>query len=77
MTGAIGVRASMRPPEFTGGNGYNLQHCTDQFFYCFNEAAGIHRRKRPGRISQGGGRFRASMRPPEFTGGNYQLLLQC
>ena len=38
-------RASMRPPEFTGGN---IKH----FYYLnkiqsrFNEAAGIHRRKR-------------------------------
>ena len=37
---------------------------------CFNEAAGIHRRKR----SRGQGEYdfayAASMRPPEFTGGN-------
>ena len=38
--------ASMRPPEFTGGNGPMPE--TDQTprpTGCFNEAAGIHRRK--------------------------------
>ena len=39
---------------------------------CFNEAAGIHRRKRAARFAaQVAVRYRlASMRPPEFTGGN-------
>ena len=34
----------MRPPEFTGGNRdiRNYVHC---HMRCFNEAAGIHRRK--------------------------------
>ena len=44
--GAAGVDdASMRPPEFTGGN---LQPRYSVYFVrdCFNEAAGIHRRKR-------------------------------
>ena len=40
-----GRMASMRPPEFTGGNtrarGQAIGRCS-----CFNEAAGIHRRKR-------------------------------
>ena len=37
-------RASMRPPEFTGGNyGRPLAVCRRR--WCFNEAAGIHRRK--------------------------------
>ena len=40
--------ASMRPPEFTGGNGWN--DTNGQRCPCgngrFNEAAGIHRRKR-------------------------------
>ena len=39
--------ASMRPPEFTGGNLDWQQNLT--IFPCtsFNEAAGIHRRKPP------------------------------
>ena len=59
----------MRPPEFTGGNlwqneGVLAMRC------CFNEAAGIHRRKR-GRTPQvADPDSGASMRPPEFTGGN-------
>ena len=39
--------ASMRPPEFTGGNISSsiAPHATN-VHCCFNEAAGIHRRKR-------------------------------
>ena len=39
---------------------------------CFNEAAGIHRRKRgrARKLVNRPGVYRASMRPPEFTGGN-------
>ena len=34
----------MRPPEFTGGNSWRARHgCAKRI--CFNEAAGIHRRK--------------------------------
>ena len=36
----------------------------------FNEAAGIHRRKRERAIVQANPPINASMRPPEFTGGN-------
>ena len=39
-------RASMRPPEFTGGNPYNRTGRTWRARSRFNEAAGIHRRKR-------------------------------
>ena len=38
---------------------------------CFNEAAGIHRRKRVCVACQYATLLRASMRPPEFTGGNF------
>ena len=59
----------MRPPEFTGGNrlrqdGHRRSH------HRFNEAAGIHRRKRRRVVALGRARGAASMRPPEFTGGN-------
>ena len=37
---------------------------------CFNEAAGIHRRKPDEAIARVMGELDASMRPPEFTGGN-------
>ena len=40
--------ASMRPPEFTGGNVEKLRRSSTvaaDLFNCFNEAAGIHRRK--------------------------------
>ena len=61
--------ASMRPPEFTGGN-VGEHVVVGPRRRCFNEAAGIHRRKRttlpPYRLSI----TIASMRPPEFTGGN-------
>ena len=59
----------MRPPEFTGGNIHPAcqDACQDT---CFNEAAGIHRRKQPiGRPVDTTVEI-ASMRPPEFTGGN-------
>ena len=63
----------MRPPEFTGGNpsatrpsGYGIPG--------FNEAAGIHRRKRPHPPRLEGAGEGASMRPPEFTGGNKEEL---
>ena len=36
--------ASMRPPEFTGGNWASSRGRTCRVC-CFNEAAGIHRRK--------------------------------
>ena len=39
----------MRPPEFTGGNAYNQKFDWSQ--PCFNEAAGIHRRKPPGSLT--------------------------
>ena len=39
-----GLVASMRPPEFTGGNMIRRFPITGQFVR-FNEAAGIHRRK--------------------------------
>ena len=59
----------MRPPEFTGGNLRRRGIESDQIV-CFNEAAGIHRRKHlRRRLHDGAGRG-ASMRPPEFTGGN-------
>ena len=40
------VYASMRPPEFTGGNADRRPGRTTRTSACFNEAAGIHRRKR-------------------------------
>ena len=61
--------ASMRPPEFTGGNRYapcGIPLNTP----CFNEAAGIHRRKPAVDRRAGAATAAASMRPPEFTGGN-------
>ena len=64
--------ASMRPPEFTGGNRRTACQQTPTSSRCFNEAAGIHRRKHRfgwGRCTACGV---ASMRPPEFTGGNLQ-----
>ena len=61
--------ASMRPPEFTGGNP-RVSALTCGSRISFNEAAGIHRRK-PGRWRQHlEVTVNASMRPPEFTGGN-------
>ena len=41
------IAASMRPPEFTGGNNCTSRHepRTVVAGRCFNEAAGIHRRK--------------------------------
>ena len=36
----------------------------------FNEAAGIHRRKRNRQAREMAVAYLASMRPPEFTGGN-------
>ena len=62
--------ASMRPPEFTGGNGCRSRASTSSSTTGFNEAAGIHRRK-PSFVAVDATReFFASMRPPEFTGGN-------
>ena len=43
------VFASMRPPEFTGGNIASLQGYRSPATPGFNEAAGIHRRKPPSR----------------------------
>ena len=59
----------MRPPEFTGGN---LSHwsCSTTRTPCFNEAAGIHRRKLAEGVRVVEQEAFASMRPPEFTGGN-------
>ena len=62
------VAASMRPPEFTGGN-VGTGRRRRRSGSCFNEAAGIHRRK-PGAGHPVGRVQYASMRPPEFTGGN-------
>ena len=62
----------MRPPEFTGGN--PVAHHQPPPIHCrFNEAAGIHRRKRVGVLSEAEEGRPASMRPPEFTGGNLTL----
>ena len=62
--------ASMRPPEFTGGNIVVVNLNIPPVPPRFNEAAGIHRRKRgEGRAGRQQDR-EASMRPPEFTGGN-------
>ena len=36
----------MRPPEFTGGNIMKMKKFTKKSKISFNEAAGIHRRKR-------------------------------
>ena len=44
LHGLPGCIASMRPPEFTGGN--KIEYQTASLCQtCFNEAAGIHRRK--------------------------------
>ena len=62
-------KASMRPPEFTGGNQPPIVVRLD-IEDSFNEAAGIHRRKLclpPVLLIV---HRLASMRPPEFTGGN-------
>ena len=40
------------------------------YYGCFNEAAGIHRRKLQATLYHEIDRGSASMRPPEFTGGN-------
>ena len=64
--------ASMRPPEFTGGNGAIMKLQAPFSHRCFNEAAGIHRRKL-NQSAAGGDGGSASMRPPEFTGGNILL----
>ena len=63
----------MRPPEFTGGNILVRRSNTTVRNWCFNEAAGIHRRKLGGDERAMHGRLDASMRPPEFTGGNSAL----
>ena len=72
---ASGSLASMRPPEFTGGNRLLTGVCSINAApnRGFNEAAGIHRRKHVhrGRAQQSSDADQlASMRPPEFTGGN-------
>ena len=59
----------MRPPEFTGGN-LMLPRTIMVQLSCFNEAAGIHRRKPDHQRRDGHRHQDASMRPPEFTGGN-------
>ena len=63
----------MRPPEFTGGN--RVERAADDLAGRpgFNEAAGIHRRKRGDVLEGPDGNQTSStpsMRPPEFTGGN-------
>ena len=40
------ILASMRPPEFTGGNAHREVVASRKRRERFNEAAGIHRRKR-------------------------------
>ena len=40
-----GAKASMRPPEFTGGNSSLVMFVVTPSMASFNEAAGIHRRK--------------------------------
>ena len=46
--------ASMRPPEFTGGNSFLIRERDKASETRFNEAAGIHRRKRKGvRVARG------------------------
>ena len=62
-------RASMRPPEFTGGNRRTAPAASPRR-RGFNEAAGIHRRKQHPLFLHVRHRLSASMRPPEFTGGN-------
>ena len=42
---ADAIPASMRPPEFTGGNQPRRPRYRHRCQSCFNEAAGIHRRK--------------------------------
>ena len=59
----------MRPPEFTGGKGAAARVATAARAACFNEAAGIHRRKGAGTAGKRRVFHGASMRPPEFTGG--------
>ena len=59
----------MRPPEFTGGNS-DMVEAAGKGAHRFNEAAGIHRRKRARRPASSIDESAASMRPPEFTGGN-------
>ena len=61
--------ASMRPPEFTGGNASPLPY-RQVAGIRFNEAAGIHRRKPTSVPAPLSSVDPASMRPPEFTGGN-------
>ena len=58
----------MRPPEFTGGKNRWRAGCWPTA-PCFNEAAGIHRRKVTITEAISPPHVRASMRPPEFTGG--------
>ena len=54
--GAVGAKcASMRPPEFTGGNACAPAPPTPAVTRRFNEAAGIHRRKRAMVRSRGHG----------------------
>ena len=73
LTGFLCLRrhllASMRPPEFTGGN-LGCRNRLHRGEPCFNEAAGIHRRKRVFAEKRHYLTVHASMRPPEFTGGN-------
>ena len=67
-------QASMRPPEFTGGNASPRRRPRLASATCFNEAAGIHRRKQLRfYVGHCDGKH-ASMRPPEFTGGNLRTF---
>ena len=68
------IVASMRPPEFTGGNPIPAAYSRTAHSASFNEAAGIHRRKRRSEARQAKRSSRASMRPPEFTGGNTNIV---
>ena len=63
----------MRPPEFTGGNRVT-RPAVRYLVPCFNEAAGIHRRKLHDLLGEEPLGFGASMRPPEFTGGNNEWV---
>ena len=58
----------MRPPEFTGGNDFKSRSAVTLPFAdtCFNEAAGIHRRK-PSR-KHNGRASRSSLRFNEAAG---------
>ena len=73
----FGMPASMRPPEFTGGNnaaGWRARRSTSHGLAEASmrppEFTGGNTMGDPARQRPGGARYGASMRPPEFTGGN-------